>query len=384
VAERHALERRLAELLREIAGIAPKETAPKLAAGLEARRSRIAVLRGQLKTEFETLNISELPKIEDIQQDISEAHRLAEHLEADIAMSETAAAVPKAVLSELTAALLEIEHRIAGLRGNLETKQATMIAGRSQSSDGELSANALELLRIADEAKASLKSIESDPGETVAAIDARIKRLESAGKNHNDELNRLNNEIAGLSAWIGANEGTGVEEELETARAEQSRLEIAVKGYEEDVQVLQLLQQTLRDAESEAKSLYLVPVISRVEPYLRMLLPGADLMLDENLGIRAIKRNGADEAFERLSGGTQEQLAILTRLAFAELLLAKGRPATVILDDAMAFSDDDRIERMFDILNLAGEKVQVLVLTCRKKLFSRLGADELTLRQIPD
>ena len=82
------------------------------------------------------------------------------------------------------------------------------------------------------------------------------------------------------------------------------------------------------------------------------------------------------------ASGTQEQLAVLTRLAFAELLLAQGRPATVILDDALAFSDDLRIERMFDILMRAGQNVQILVLTCRKRLFARLGAAELTIKEI--
>jgi uncharacterized protein YhaN len=46
----------------------------------------------------------------------------------------------------------------------------------------------------------------------------------------------------------------------------------------------------------------------------------------------------------------------------------------VILDDALAFSEDDRIERMFDILMRAGKHVQILVLTCRKRLFMSLGA----------
>ena len=181
---------------------------------------------------------------------------------------------------------------------------------------------------------------------------------------------------------IEASEGAGVEEALELAKAEQVRLEAAVKGYEEDVAVLQLLQHTLREAEREAKALYLAPVVSRVEPYLKMLLPGTGIVLDENLNISAIQRNGAAEAFDRLSDGTQEQLAVLTRLAFAELLLTQGRPATVILDDALAFSDDLRIERMFDILMRAGENVQILVLTCRKRLFARLGATELNLKKI--
>ena len=104
-----------------------------------------------------------------------------------------------------------------------------------------------------------------------------------------------------------------------------------------------------------------------------MLLPGTDIVLDENLQIAGLQRGSQREDFECLSGGTQEQLAVLTRLAFAELLLGQGRPATVILDDALAFSDDERIESMFDVLMRAGEKTQIIVLTCRRSC-SRVSA----------
>jgi len=42
-----------------------------------------------------------------------------------------------------------------------------------------------------------------------------------------------------------------------------------------------------------------------------------------------------------------KKLAVLTRLEFAGLLLGQGRPAAVILDDAPAFSDDERGFRGF-------------------------------------
>jgi len=71
--------------------------------------------------------------------------------------------------------------------------------------------------------------------------------------------------------------------------------------------------------------------------------------------------------------GTQEQIAVLTRLGFAELLLDQGRPATVILDDALVFPDDNRIEQMFDIMTRAARRMQIIILTCRKRLFTRLG-----------
>jgi uncharacterized protein YhaN len=84
-------------------------------------------------------------------------------------------------------------------------------------------------------------------------------------------------------------------------------------------------------------------------------------------------RDGAVESVDRLSGGTQEQVAVLTRLAFARLLARSGRPTPVILDDALVFSDDERIERMFIALHRVAADQQVLVLTCRQLVFSRLG-----------
>jgi uncharacterized protein YhaN len=71
--------------------------------------------------------------------------------------------------------------------------------------------------------------------------------------------------------------------------------------------------------------------------------------------------------------GTQEQIAVLIRLAFAEMLVEQGHPATVILDDALVFSDDRRMQRMFDILKMAARNVQVLILTCREQLFEEIG-----------
>ena len=381
LAERRELDRQLAEVRREIAGLAPRDPSTKLAAGLDARQTRVSELRGRLKKELDGLTLSALPSAVEIAKEIAETHDRAEQLASDIQTAEAALDGPKGVLAEATATLQEHKHRLAGRQGNLETKQAALAAGRAQSSDEEHSARATELTLRANEQQTTLRTLENSQGETVEAIDIRIKRLEIAGRNHQDALAALNNEITRLTTLIEASEGAGVEEALEVASAEQSRLEAAVKGYEEEAAVLQLLQQALRDAEREAKALYLAPVVSRVQPYLKMLLPGTDLVLDENLNISAIERNGAAEEFGRLSEGTQEQLAVLTRLAFAELLLKQGRPATVILDDALAFSDDQRIERMFDILMRAGENVQVIVLTCRKRLFARLGATTLDIQE---
>ena len=122
------------------------------------------------------------------------------------------------------------------------------------------------------------------------------------------------------------------------------------------------------------------PVLRLFQPYLQLLFPGAEIRIDENLHITGVVREaGYEEAFNYLSVGTQEQIAVLVRLAFAEMLVEQGYPAAVVLDGALVFSDDWRMGRIFDIFNMAARNVQVIVFTCREQLFEGLGGLQLLL-----
>lgn len=76
----------------------------------------------------------------------------------------------------------------------------------------------------------------------------------------------------------------------------------------------------------------------------------------------------------------REQLSVLTGLAFACLLARDGRPAPVILDDALVYSDDDRIERMFDGLHRQSRDQQIIVFSCRQRAFQRPGGNVLQMQ----
>jgi DNA repair exonuclease SbcCD ATPase subunit len=378
-ARRQELERQLEGLRSEITRLMPGDKKIKLAAGLDALKIKIEELRGQRDAVMTSLDLQALPELADIENHLRENVAEAERLAADAEAAEAGLEGPRQGVEEAKEAFEARRRELAAEQRNLDTKKATLRAGRTETSDEALEAKASELERAATECQAAVGPLEQVPGETVEDIDAEITRLENAARVYRDEAARLRTDIAKKSGIITASEGDGVEEALEAALAEQSRLNAEVKNYEQEVAVLQLLRDTLRTAESEAKARYLAPVVMRVEPYLKMLLPGTDLVLDENLHIAGVKRNGLEEEFSRLSEGTQEQIAVLTRLAFAELLLEQGRPATVILDDALVFSDDDRIERMFNIMTRAASRVQIIVLTCRKRLFTRLGAPMLRI-----
>jgi uncharacterized protein YhaN len=67
------------------------------------------------------------------------------------------------------------------------------------------------------------------------------------------------------------------------------------------------------------------------------------------------------------------------RLGLARLLADTGAPAPLVLDDALVYSDDERIERMFAALKLAAESHQVLVFTCRERTFASLGGNRVSI-----
>src|SRR3546814_7724436 len=77
----------------------------------------------------------------------------------------------------------------------------------------------------------------------------------------------------------------------------------------------------------------------------------------------------------------RERLSVLTRLAFGRLCARDGKPAPVILDDALVYSDDDRIERMFDALHRQAREQQIIVFSCRQRAFQRLGGNVLQMTE---
>ncbi|MFG6468376.1 ATP-binding protein [Roseateles sp. BYS87W] len=68
--------------------------------------------------------------------------------------------------------------------------------------------------------------------------------------------------------------------------------------------------------------------------------------------------------FSSLSFGALEQLGLVSRFAYADLLRDAGRPTLLILDDAMVHSDTERLTHMKRVLFDAAQRHQVLFFTC--------------------
>jgi uncharacterized protein YhaN len=91
--------------------------------------------------------------------------------------------------------------------------------------------------------------------------------------------------------------------------------------------------------------------------------PTFEVDIDSDLCIRSRTLDGRTVPFESLSGGAKEQLGILARLA-GSALVAKEDAVPVVIDDALGFSDPDRLAKMGKVFDTVGADGQVIVLTC--------------------
>ncbi|MDR6953119.1 DNA repair exonuclease SbcCD ATPase subunit [Ancylobacter sp. 3268] len=215
----------------------------------------------------------------------------------------------------------------------------------------------------------------------LASAEAVLRRARSVEDAAGEEESRLNVTLADLNGQIRTRSDDAVEEAWQETRDALQAAEARVSAFETEVAVLDRLREALQASRSAARDLYLQPVLAELKPLLGLLFDDISITFDEKTLLpQMVRRNGQDEEVDRLSGGMREQLSVLTRLAFARLLARDGRPAPVILDDALVYSDDDRIERMFDALHRQAREQQIIVFSCRQRAFSKLGGNVLRMQ----
>lgn len=212
-----------------------------------------------------------------------------------------------------------------------------------------------------------------------AVIRKRIENLDRARQAAEQRRVDLKSAILRLELQIDGEGAKGLTGLLADAIQEEAVASEAADRLAGEAAVLKLLQGRLDQAHEEAARRFLGPVTRRASAYVERILPGSELSFDEGLALASVSRGGMREECSALSRGTQEQLAVLTRLAFADLLQDRGSPVSLILDDPLVYSDDARLDAMTTLLSEASERMQVILFTCRERAFRHLNGNRITL-----
>ena len=312
----------------------------------------------------------------------------------DLAAAEAGEATAREAQSSAGVALDAARQALSKARDALSRSEAAFTAaqGRHDRALAELSAYPDAELAL-EEMQGLAKTLQSDLDQAAAMLDtlqrdapdlraaeAADKRARSVIETTRERSQALEIELARLDTAIGQRGSEGIEEELALTTERLSAARAALAAIEFDIKVNQRLLSALETARARARDRHVAPVVKELVPLLRLIWPDATPVVDAETGmITRLTRREIEEEVDMLSGGTREQLSLLVRLAFARILAREGRAAPVILDDAIVYTDDDRITQMFDALTLQAEDVQVIVLSCRQRAFRELGGTLLTI-----
>jgi DNA repair exonuclease SbcCD ATPase subunit len=341
-----------------------KEVAPE---GIDALNLALSRARGEALGEADA-PVEDLPALDAALGPAREAE-LAAQAEQQVAHARTAALAERRAAGQATAEAaaraLQSLRQEAGDPLDLAARLLHLRAAQTALASAEQAAEA-ELAQV--------QLAAPDLATTAAAL----KRMLSIQTQRQSDLERLTRDLAGINGSIGALADEGIEELLDEVRGREATLLARAARYGGEVQALARLRAALEAARRAARETYFGPVLRELAPLIAILHPGASLQIDdESLLPTALTREGQSEGLDILSGGTREQIAILTRLAFARLFAKGGQAVPVILDDALVHSDDDRIEAMFTALHRVAQDQQIIVLTCRQRAFASLGGDRI-------
>jgi len=231
---------------------------------------------------------------------------------------------------------------------------------------------ALQEIAMSDDGLEALKGKIAD-GERRAA--ERARRL--------GEVREEKQRIGGMLARDFEDDALDAAPELSGRLVE---LQDRKQDLEQHIAALKLLAQELTDETARRRREISKPLSSRLSALASRVWPAAEIGVEADLSVGRLIRQGRPEVPEAVSSGTREQVAILSRLAYAGMLAGSGEAAPLILDDPLVFSDDARLERLFDVIADAAKWHQVIILTCHERAFAPLisdyGATRLAVRAL--
>jgi len=277
--------------------------------------------------------------------------------------------------AQQTLALAEQQHHIA-------QREYTALAEQLQQAPAQQAQDQQQLVQLQTQAAALQQSLQAQaralqaPELQLAHQD--IERLQKSLAAHAQQSQARKEKIAALRAHLDAVGASGLEETAALLAATVAQQERRAKAQQRRADALQLLVQRLKAARLAAVQRLQAPLARRLQHYVRLLQPGATLELDGQLAPAHIHADAGGVgtfmgAVELLSYGSQEQLGILSRLAYADVLREAGQPTLLMLDDVLVHSDAQRLAQMKRALFDAAQRHQVLLFTCRPQDWGDAG-----------
>jgi hypothetical protein len=304
------------------------------------------------------------------QSAVRDAELQVQRKQEEVRRAGTVADVTAARLSEVAQAETALTAELDIARAQVADDGLDRTAARARAE----AAAATERLRVCEqEAEAAdLAGFAASLSAAATAVE-QARREEARGR---DELSRAAGRLDTYQSDGRRERWERAEAELDAARHQEASTGARARAAD-------LLHVTLT-AHRDAQRARVQEPFQRAVEQLARLVFGTEVTVTvgDDLSIESRTADGVTVPFDSLSGGAQEQLGMLARLACAALVdTADGAP--VIFDDALGHTDPGRLTAMADALVTAGRTAQVIVFSCVPGRFAalrgRTGVTEIDL-----
>ncbi|WP_156689999.1 AAA family ATPase [Mycobacterium sp. Marseille-P9652] len=277
--------------------------------------------------------------------------RAASEAAAALAESRTAATVAENTLDAQRREVAAAVDRLAQERASVSDEDLA-----SAAEGGLLAAQRAER-RVAELADELAAAAPEAVAHELAAATAESESLQDRYEDVARALREIDIELAVFGTEGRHGQLDEARTELEHASGEHERVGRRARAA-------QLLRSVMARHRDTTRLRYVEPYRAELQRLGRPVFgPTFEVDIDSDLCIRSRTLDGVTVPYESLSGGAKEQLGILARLA-GSALVAKEDAVPVVVDDALGFTDPDRLARMGEVFDTMGAHGQVIVLTC--------------------
>ena len=284
---------------------------------------------------------------------------------ADCETHRRVAALAMSKLTEVSTQATRLQDKLVTQRAELAVVVDRLTQQRATVADDKLTATAEADLSAARTAAARVADLAEQlaaaaPDAVAVELGEAVEAAATLRARH-DEIGRALHEIASQLTVFGTEGRKGkldaAEIQCEHARDEHDRVGRRARA-------VQLLRDVMVRHRDTTRLRYVEPFRAELQRLGRPVFgPTFEVDVDSDLCILNRTLDGCTVPYESLSGGAKEQLGILARLAGAALV-AKEDAVPILIDDALGFTDPQRLVKMAAVFDTLGERGQVIVLTC--------------------
>lgn len=264
-----------------------------------------------------------------------------------------------------------VREKLAAAQAELTLAADRLATARAVIADDALSVAAEADREAAEHAAARAAALRDElatcaPDTVDAALEDVTRRERALQARLEDTTEALREVTAALKVY-----GTeGRQGQLDSAHTERQHAESDYLRVHRRARAAELLRSVMSRHRAATRERYVDPFRREVERLGRLVFGESfEVEIDSDLRICNRTLAGRTVPYESLSGGAKEQLGIVARLAGAALV-AKEDSVPVVIDDALGFTDPERLTKMGAVFDVIGGDGQVIVLTCSPQRYA--------------